>query len=344
MPEHNDPVVPFGRPHHRNGSGGVRPSDDMPTRRLPRVETEDSLDLVAVQADDELLNALAAGMTVSAAGSYGYDADHHVAAILASWKAEVDEEPIPELIDLDTAVAIVRAAAGTATPAERRRRRLVPVAAAATAAVIALSGVTVGSAAAEPGSVFWPVSQVLFSERAASIEAADRVTSHITRAKAALVEGHPDVAASELQQAQTDLGQVRPQEGKDQLVEVQSFLVAKAVETPPGVATDPGAPLRHDTARKVPPGAALTASPDPSVGSVAPSTPVPTTTVAPVAPVAPDLVSPTLPASPTPTVDPTTAPTTASTPAEGKPDPTQPGGTTTTTGMGASTDATTPPS
>lgn len=336
--DRNNPVVPFGRPNHRNGSGGVHPSADLPTRRLPKVDVEERLDLVAVQADDELLTALAAGMTVSTPGSYGYDADDHVAAILASWKAEVDEEPIPELIDLDTAVDIVRAAAA-ATPLQQRRRRLVPVAAAATAAVIALSGVTVGSAAAEPGSVFWPVSKVLFSERAASIEAADRAEDHITRAKAALTEGRPDVAATELKQAQSELGQVRPQEGKDQLVEVQSFLAAKAVETPQGVATDPGAPLRSDTARKVPRGAALTDSPDPSAGSVPTTTPAPTTTVDPVAP-GPE--SPTLPASPTstPSVEPSVTPV-----PEGGPESTAPG--TTTTGMGATTGPTataTPPS
>jgi Anti-sigma-D factor RsdA to sigma factor binding region len=338
MSERNDPVVPFGRPYHRNGSGGVHPSDDMPTRRLRRIETEESLDLVAVQADDELLSALAAGMTVSAPGSYGYDADDHIAAILASWKAEIDEEPIPELVDLDTAVAIVRAAARSEAPAAQRRRRLVPVAAAATAAVITLSGLTVGSAAAEPGSVFWPVSKVLFSERAASIEAADRAESHITRAKAALIEGRPDVAAMELQQAQTDLGQVRPQEGKDQLVEVQAFLVAKAVETPSGVATDPGTPLRSDTARKVPVGAALTDSPDPSAGSVATTTPAPTTTVAPVVP-GPESPTPP-PASPTSTSEPAPEPTPPPTPVEGVPDQAPPG--TTTTGMGATTDAAPP--
>ncbi len=79
----------------------------------------------------------------------------------------------------------------------------------------------------------------------------------IALAKQAIAAGQPDVAAQELQAAAADLGVVRPEEGRVQLAAVQDFLVAKAEETPPGVPTDPGAPLAGDQARQVPAGAAI---------------------------------------------------------------------------------------
>ena len=57
-------------------------------------------DLAAVQADDALLDALGTDPTPS-------DAD--VARALLAWRREVDATPIPTLVDVDTALAIVRA-------------------------------------------------------------------------------------------------------------------------------------------------------------------------------------------------------------------------------------------
>lgn len=262
------PVVPFG-PRLQNGNHGPRP---VVARLRSLVSDDPHLDLVAVQADDALIDALCEGRTVSARGTYGYGfgPDDHVSAMLAAWKAEVDAEPIPELIDLDTAVAAIRAGRGSSS---RRVRHLAPVAAVVAAAVVAVGSVSVGSAAAEPDTFFWPVSKVLFSQRAASIEAADRVEVHIARAKVALTQGDPGAASQELQRAQTDLGDVRPQEGRADLAAVQSFLVAKAVETPPGTKADLQAPLQSDPARTVPAGTALTVDPDPSVGATLPTPP-----------------------------------------------------------------------
>jgi len=57
-------------------------------------------DLAAVQADDALLDALYSGTAPS-------DAD--VARVLLAWRRDVDAEPIPRRMDVDTALAIVRA-------------------------------------------------------------------------------------------------------------------------------------------------------------------------------------------------------------------------------------------
>jgi len=266
----NHSVYPLGEGRHRrNGSNGVRP-ERMRTRALRNDEIGEPVDLVAVQADDELINALRSGMSVTAPGVYGYDADDHVAAMLAAWKADVDADPIPELVGIDAAMAAIQA--GRPSTARRARRHLAPVAAAAAFIVLAMGGVSIGSASSEPGDALWAVSKVLYSERAQSVEAAQRAETHITSAKRALVMGQPQVAAQQLQAAQADLAAVRPQEGKADLVDVQTFLVAKAGETPPGQPTDPGTPLKTQPSRKVPKGAELTEPPRPSDPGTPPGT------------------------------------------------------------------------
>jgi hypothetical protein len=306
---------------------------------------DEPVDLVAVQADDELINALAAGFGVPSGGG-AYHADDQVVALLSSWRTEVMDEPIPELIDLETAVAAVRSGMPSAKPTRSARaRHLVPVAAAAAFLVLVGGGVTIGSATAEPDSALWPVSKVLFSERAESVEAAVRVSDNIDNAKQALMEGKPEQAAADLAQAQQELAKVRPQEGKDELVVVKEFLVAKAAETPPGTKVNPASPLKADKGRPIPAGAALSQQPT-TAGTL---TPDPTSGEAAVNPAAPSSERPTRSHSPRPEpsvtkapeapelstgevgVAPTTVP--ASGTPEGAPDTTP---TTTTNGMGSS--------
>jgi anti-sigma-D factor RsdA-like protein len=230
-----------------NGTNGSRPPD-MQAQPVAFEELAEPVDLVAVQADDELINALAAGMSVSAPGVGGYDADDRVAAILAAWKADVDNDPIPELVDVDTAVSKVLAA----RPPSGRTRHLVPVAAAAAFLVLAIGGVSVSSYNAQPNDALWGISKVLYSERAESVEAAARVEERIANAKDALSAGQPVVAAQELAQAEKDLETVRPQEGQDELAEAQDFLQAKAAETPEGTKVNPASPLATQPSRRVP--------------------------------------------------------------------------------------------
>ena len=251
MPDdtHRGDDRPFGDPGHdgHNGTNGSRPAG-MAAQPVAFDALAEPVDLVAVQADDELLNALAAGMSVTAPGVGGYDADDRVAAILAAWKADVDAEPIPELVDLDTAVATVIAA----RPPSGRTRHLAPVAAAAAFLVLAIGGVSVTSYNAQPDDVLWGVSKVLYAERAESLEAAARVEEHIDNAKDALAAGQPVRAAKELAQAEKELEVVRPQEGQGELAEAQDFLEAKAAETPEGQPVNPASPLATQPSREVP--------------------------------------------------------------------------------------------
>jgi Anti-sigma-D factor RsdA to sigma factor binding region len=307
---------------------------------------DEPVDLAAVQADDELINALATGMGVPSSGGGAFHADDKVVALLSSWRADVVDEPIPDLIDLETAVAAVKAGMpATRRPRSARARHLVPVAAAAAFLVLVGGGVTIGSATAEPDSTLWPVSKVLFSERADSVEAAARASDKIDNAKQALMEGKPEQASAELAQAQQDLAKVRPQEGKDELVGVTDFLSAKAAETPSHTKVDPASPLKADSERPIPAGAALsqqpttagTLTPEPTTGEAnnpagasqrLTHSPRPTSRQRPPAgttgaPVAPELTTGEAGAAPT------SAPVTAT--QEGRPDATA---TTTSNGMG----------
>ena len=200
------PPTPFDRARGTNGvpsqgrhSNGVpqRPVD-LPTRSLPVDVADGPLDLVAVQADDELVNALGTGAVVT----YGDRArgsdpdlrrtrDERVVAMLAAWRAEIEAEPIPELIDLDTAVAAVVAgvkadAAGTRRKRAARLRHLAPLAAAAAIIVATVTGVGLGSQNAMPGDTLWPVQKVVNPDRAVSVETKLVVESRFDEVRTAL--------------------------------------------------------------------------------------------------------------------------------------------------------------
>jgi hypothetical protein len=274
------PDHPFGRPRPNNGpNGGPNgrngghhgsrphgvPNRPIPfpvggrqggTRPEPGSEFDDfadePLDLVAVQADDELISALAAGMTVSAPGRHGYDADDKVVAMLAAWKAEVDDEPIPQLVDLDTAVAAIESGSASNRPSSRRRH-LIPLAGAAALLVFSIAGVSIGAQNADPGDALFPVTQVLYQDAANSKVAKAEVQDRIQQVNAKLASGDTAGAQQDLAALAPLMQQIRPEEGKTYLASEQTFLQAKAAETPPGVPVDPQAPLQNGTPRPKPP-------------------------------------------------------------------------------------------
>ncbi|HYZ09719.1 MAG TPA: anti-sigma-D factor RsdA, partial [Pseudonocardiaceae bacterium] len=143
---------PAGAPHPRGN--GLLPEDSV-NSALPA-------DLAAVQADDALLDALR-GPNPFPEGS-----DARLTQVLMAWRGEVDSEPVTQLMDTDTALAVV---ARARRPAPRRGSGLVPFAAAAAVLVIAFSGLGVGARAAEPGDPLFALTQVLYSEYAESKEA-----------------------------------------------------------------------------------------------------------------------------------------------------------------------------
>ncbi len=214
---------------------------------------DEPVDLAAVQADDELINALAAGFGVPQRrpGVPRRRPGRRAAVVLARRRGGRADPRAGRPRDGRRGGQGGHAVRPAAS-ARRGLRHLVPVVAAAAAFLVLVGGgVTIGSATAEPDSALWPVSKVLFSERAESVEAAARASDKIDNAKQALTEGKPEQASADLAQAQQDLAKVRPQEGKDELVGVKDFLIgeggrdAVGHEGRPGVAAQ-GRPWASD--------------------------------------------------------------------------------------------------
>jgi len=254
--------TPFGRVRGTNGvhsldahaNGVPRSPVDLPTRPLPVDVADDPIDVVALQADDELVNALSTGAVVT----YGDRApgsdpdprrtrDERVVAMLAAWRAEIEADPIPELIDLDTAVAAVVAgvkadAVGTRRKRADRLRHLAPLVAAAAIIVATVTGVGLGSQNAMPGDTLWPIQKVVNPDRAESVETKLVVESRFEAVRTALATGDTETAARELQAISTEIPEVRGEEGQPQLVQEQEFLAAKFADTPPGEPADLSTP------------------------------------------------------------------------------------------------------
>ena len=142
--------------------------------------------------------------------------------MLAAWRAEIEAEPIPELVDLDTAVAaVVAGMKARRTGARRRRagrlRHLAPLAAAAAIIVATVSGVGLGSQNAMPGDTLWAIQKVVNPERAESVETKVEVESRLQKVRAALATGDTVTAARELEAIRTEIPAVRGEEGQPQL-------------------------------------------------------------------------------------------------------------------------------
>jgi hypothetical protein len=173
------------------------------------------VDLAAVRADDALIDALAGG--AGAAGDpdgYGFGGtdDDRLAAILAAWRADIEADPMPELVSLDEAADAVAAGHESRDRLRSRARRRMPFAIAAVAAAVACAGLTVAVHGAMPGDTLWGVSKVFFSERAQNVERVEEVRGRIEAANGALARGDVNQARNELAQANIAIPQVAPEQ------------------------------------------------------------------------------------------------------------------------------------
>jgi hypothetical protein len=174
------------------------------------------LDLAALRSDDALLTAL------GNASSAGAATEPELNALLLSWRRDVDEEPMPMLVDTETAMHTIFAA----THRDRRRPRyLVPLASAAAVLVIVFTGVGLAARDAQPGDTLWGLTQVLYADHAKSIQAADSVRTELSHASAALQEGHYSAARTALAQAQQTLPSVDNEDGQANLQAQQQNLL-----------------------------------------------------------------------------------------------------------------------
>jgi Anti-sigma-D factor RsdA to sigma factor binding region len=196
---------------------------------------ETPVDLAAVQADDALLDL------IGRAGHTPGDADDELTRVLAAWRREVHAEPFGELVDTNTALAVILAA-------RRPARRHIPVfssiAAAAAVLVIAFSAVGLVAKSAQPGDRLWGVTQVLYSDYAHSVETAAKVRTELNEAKVALRQGKPEQARASLRHVQQQLPAIGEAEGRTDLTARHNQLEQMLNGSPDAGSADlPGAPM-----------------------------------------------------------------------------------------------------
>lgn len=188
-------------------------------------------DVAAVAADDRLLDALGTGvqMGVSVPGAGG-SADL-LPGMLATWVDAIDsrtcdgrllpprqphpaEGPRLDSGEPDNAFVIslpnpdeAATEGGTGMPKARRTAAM-----AAVAATVGLIGL-IQVEQAEPGSVWWPLVELLDGDRADSAVAQEAVQQGLADVNAMVNDGRTTEAARELQQLETKLDLVLPEDG-----------------------------------------------------------------------------------------------------------------------------------
>ncbi|MDL5155489.1 anti-sigma-D factor RsdA [Actinomycetospora termitidis] len=215
------------------------------------------VDLAAVRADDALLDAIAGG-TVSGGvgqgdvfGRPGQD-DDHLAAILAAWKADIEAEPMPELVSLDEAADAVEAGHAARDRRASRARRRMPFAVAAAAIAVALSGFTVAVHSAQPGDAMFGLTKVFFSQHADNVAKAEQARATIIEANNAIARGDKATAQSLLQSAGTQIQAVQPEDQPALVQQRQDALKSldPAGTTPPSSSTATSEPAQQAPAEE----------------------------------------------------------------------------------------------
>jgi hypothetical protein len=253
------------------------------------------LDLAALRSDDVLLNALGNASSPSS----GVATEPEINALLLSWRHDVDAEPLPELVDTETAMRTIFAAAHRN---RRRPRFLVPLASAAAVLVIVFTGVGLAARDAQPGDTLWGLTQVLYSDHARSIVAADAVRTELSHASAALHEGHYGTARSALAQAQQTLPSVNNEDGQAALQAQQQNLLSQLAQSTGGngqLPTTLTMPSRDSISSTLlpsttpsPPTSSATTDPPPTTTTTTPSSPTTSSpTSSPPSPSSPSLQS-----------------------------------------------------
>lgn len=229
-------------------------------------------DLSAIQADDALLDALG-GSDPKVAAELG---EAELNALLLSWSREVDSEPMPELVDVDTAVTTIRAATVNGrSKYERRRKLLVPVAAAAAVLGVTFGGASIAARDAQPGDTLWGLTKVLYADKASSVQASYDVQADFKIARGALEAGDVEKARDALEKAEIALKEVDEEENRDGLEQQHQELEDQLGGDTGGTEGPDSTP--GDDPSSDPAESSTTTSPDPSTDPST-STPPPSST------------------------------------------------------------------
>lgn len=214
--------------------------DSAPTGVVKRVGVEPvdddgvPVDINMVRRDDALIEALAAGGSVNTTD----DAEFELASLLADWRDEIVDAPIPASPTVDE---ILAASAEPDRRAARRRRRFAVIAGAAAAAV-ALAGVsTVFVRGAEPGDRLWSAKEVMFAQAASQTLATSEAKAQIGSARTALDSGDTEAVSAALAEAKQRAAAVTDTATKDRLEQQIRALAERAGVPTPGASPHPSA-------------------------------------------------------------------------------------------------------
>ena len=218
------PQPPGRRPPGSGPARRPRPDETLPGVQLRIVE-----DLTRITADDEFLDAIAAGgadlssvfgpprtgpflaADGTTGGPVGARRPVGLGPLLVAWRSELVESPLPPLPTLAPRPMLA--------PADRSRRRsmrsLISVGAAI--AVLLMASTAVGARSAQPGQPLWGLTQVLWSSHANSIEAKVKVQDAIGVARKALDDGNVAEARRVLLTVSSEVSKVDNADGRADL-------------------------------------------------------------------------------------------------------------------------------
>lgn len=181
--------------------------------------SEDSgpVDIAAVRRDDALIEAISSDGPVQTDSTEEFQ----LAALLADWRAEIIEPPLPGAPDLDVVFAAVNQEIGArkvrvSAQTGGRLRLVRPLLGTAAAVALVIGGLTAFSYNAEPGNPLWRVKEVVFSEQAQST-VVNRADSQIDQAEQLLAKGDPTAAKVQLESALANVDQVTDPDKRAQL-------------------------------------------------------------------------------------------------------------------------------
>lgn len=200
--------------------------------------SEDDLDidaLVLVWKDDLLLDAIGAAKESDRLDvPFDVSADRQLVEALRSWRRDVESDPLAPVVGPDRA---------RDARAPRRPRFRVPLVSALAAAVV-LAFTALAAYGAGPDEALWPVTEVLYSQHAASVRAADDAGAAQAQAEAAMAAGQTHEAEAALHAAASRLPQVRNEDGQTKLQNRQRDLESQldAPAAPKKSISEPGAP------------------------------------------------------------------------------------------------------
>ncbi|MBB5914712.1 hypothetical protein BJY24_003579 [Nocardia transvalensis] len=194
------------------------------------------VDIAAVRRDDALIDAIAGDGPVTTDSTEEYQ----LATLLANWRAEIVDDPLPAGPDLDAVVAAVNQEIGArqtrVNVGQRNHLRLVrPLMGAAAALALIFGGMTAFSYSAQPGDPLWRVKEVVFSQQAQTT-IAQRADDDLAKAETLLQQNRPEQAKALLASAGNTATQVDDGKRKNDLEERWNQLWARLNSVAPEIA------------------------------------------------------------------------------------------------------------